>query len=88
MLKTYNNDWKKIAGAHIWIDWALVGPMKDRMFKFMGTHYVGGRVYYNFAPYNRVGKVMMCDWDTLCAMTRFFKPLLITPADMYGDETA
>lgn len=71
----------KLCGATIWIDWTMGGPIKDRLFEFMGTGRVNHEIIYQFVPYKRRGYPRIVTYDQLSRSINLFKPFLITPED-------
>ena len=74
----------KLVGAHLWIDWRLGGPIKDRLWEFMGTGIVRGEISYQFIPYKRRGYPLVVTHTQAMNDSQFFKPFLITPEDFIG----
>lgn len=71
----------KLCGATIWCDWSMGGPLKDRLFEYVGTLTIKNEVAYQFNPHKRKGYPMILTYDRVSNMVHYFKPFLIDPIE-------
>jgi hypothetical protein len=79
---------KSLCGAKIWCDWALEGPLKDRLYEYIGTGHVKGEVVYEFHPYKRKGYPVILSYERISLMVTYFKPFLIDSVEFLGGPGA
>lgn len=68
----------KFCGANLWCDWTWPGPLRDRLWEYIGKGSVNGIVVYQWIPYKRRGNPLILSMDDMYNRLKIFRPFLIS----------